>query len=216
MLEELWSSMQSNLTDILVTLGGGFIFFILSIYGIKKYVTSAERERLKQAKNSLLDILESRIVNKQDISVYKINILLRAISRENSVDLSERSSPVALLQDLQLRFEKSRQLDPNQKEGYCNKIETHIREITTKKETEDIPKRYSEIVETLQEEIKSKNTGEALETLETLKKKIEEREEYVFGPTPFHTMISEYPLMFAALTIVVMVFYIYVFRTMFI
>lgn len=54
-----------NWQNILITLIGGAIFYVLSNYAIKKYIVSAEKERIKQAKNELLNILESRVINKR-------------------------------------------------------------------------------------------------------------------------------------------------------
>jgi isochorismate synthase EntC len=153
--------------DVAVAVGIGFIFFCLSTYGIKKYVTSAERERLKQAKSSILDILESRIINEQDITVDIINNLLSAIDRENSVDLRERVSSQSILQDFALRFEKSHHLDSSQKGDYCQIIEKYVSDINTQeKQKVMIPKRYTDMVYKLKEDINSNKSGEALEDFE--------------------------------------------------
>ena len=201
--------LYSNWQSIIVALGIGFLFFILSTYGIKKYVSSAERERLKQAKNSILDILESRIINKQNISTGKINNLLTAIDRENSVDLTGRVSPSSLLEDLGLRFEKSHHLDPSQKEEYCKKIEEYIANIIKEEEKIiTVPTKYTEIVDILTENIKSNNSEKALESLELLKKKIKEREEYSYRTYPaFRRLYERSPLTFYTAVLIAILFY---------
>lgn len=194
--------LYSNWQSIIVALGIGFLFFILSTYGIKKYVSSAERERLKQAKNSMLDILESRIINKQNISIGKINSLLTAIDRENSVDLTGRVSPSSLLEDLGLRFEKSHHLDPSQKEEYCKKIEEYIANIIKEEEKIiTVPTKYTEIVDILTKNIKSNNSEKALESLELLKKKIKERE------PAFRRLYERSPLTFYTAVLIAILFY---------
>lgn len=184
MQEEIFNFIYSNWQGIIIALAIGLLFFILSNYFLRKYIASAEKERLKQAKNALLDVLDSLIINKQDLYINKINNLLKAIDREHSVVLSEIVSPQSLLQDLELRFEKSHHLDHTQKEEYCNQIENQIKELRRTEETLTVPKRYSEVVESLTEEIKSKNTEKALENLELLKKKVKEREEYSYRQSP--------------------------------
>ena len=201
--------LYSNWQSIIVAFGIGFLFFILSTYGIKKYVSSAERERLKQAKNSMLDILESRIINKQNLSIDKINSLLTAIDRENSVDLTGRGSPSSLLEDLGLRFEKSHHLDPFQKEEYCKKIEEYMGNIIKEEEKIiTVPTKYTEIVDILTENIKSNNSEKALESLEILKKKIKEGAPFSTlrrlrerNPLAYYTILLIFCLFYALLFI---------------
>ena len=168
-----------------------YIFYILSTYALKKYITSAGKERVKRAKESLLTILESRIINKQEISLEKINSLLKAIEREHSVILSDLVSPLSLLQDLELEFEKSHHLDPNQKEEYCRLIQNQIQEIRVSEDALNIPSKYSEILENLEENIKSKNTDKSLELIKLLKFKLYEREELTYeDPKLFLIFVS--------------------------
>ncbi len=178
MLNEMWQFIIVNWQSITITGGGGLLFFTLSYYGLKRYVTSAERERMIQAKNGILDILESRIISKHSISKTGIYRLLKAIDREHSVALSSIVSPSSLLEDLQLRFEKSRHLDSNQKEEYCKKLEEIVEEISKGEKIVSVPVKYSEITDLLTENIKSNKSKEALTTLELLKKKIWEKEEF--------------------------------------
>ena len=205
--------LYSNWQSIIVALGIGFLFFILSTYGIKKYVSSAERERLKQAKNSMLDILESRIINKQNISIDKINSLLTAIDRENSVDLTGRVSPSSLLEDLGLRFEKSHHLDPFQKEEYCKKIEEYMGNIINEEEKIiTVPTKYTEIVDILTENIKSNNSEKALESLELLKKKIKEEAHF---SSLIKRLRERNPLAYYILLLISCLFYALLFTLMF-
>jgi len=203
MIDEIWIFIYSNWQNIIVALAVGLLFYFLSNYALKRVITSAERERLNLAKNSLLDILEARIINKQDISTDKINNLTKAIEREHSVGLSDVVSPLTLLQDIELRFEKSHHLDPAQKEQYCERIQNQMQEIRANENTLTVPRRYSDIVDTLTEEIKSKNNDKALENLELLKKKIKEREEYSYGKSgSFVTPITILIALFVALFLI--------------
>ena len=178
MQTEILTFLNSNWQNIIVALVIGTIFYILSNYAQRRYITSAERVKIKQAKASLLDILEARVINKQDIPLDKIFNLLEAIEREHSIFLSD-VTPITILQDLELQFEKSHHLDPTQKEEYCKQIQNIIQEAETAEEVLILPRKYSEIFETLTEEITSKSTNKALENVELLKKKMSEREEYI-------------------------------------
>lgn len=178
----LYNNWQDFIVDLVVGLVVGLVLGMLFHILSKRRTISAESERVKQAKNSLLDILEARIINKKNITVDKINNLLKAIEREYSIIFSDAIFLSSLLQDLELRFEKNNYLDPAQKEEYCELIQNQIHEIETTEESSIIPNKYSEIIETLTEEIKSKNTDKSLEILEILNKKIRVREEYLAGP----------------------------------
>ena len=161
MFEIIITFLYSSWQDIIIALA----MLILSHYSLKKYMTSAENERLKQAKKCLLDILERRIKNKQDISVDKINNFLESTERKHSVVLSDVVSLSSLLQDLQLRFENNPDLNPTEKDEYYELIQKCIQDIKLTEELLVIPKKYSETIDTLTEEIKSKNIESALKNL---------------------------------------------------
>ena len=174
---EISTFLNSNWQNIIIALVVSLIFYFLSNYTQRRYVTSVERVKIKQAKASLIDILEARIINKQDIPLDKIKNLLEAVEREYSV-FSLDVTPISILQDLELQFEKSHHLDPTQKEEYCMQIQNKIQEFETTVAKLLIPIKFSETFENLTEDITSENTKKALENLELLKKGISEREEY--------------------------------------
>ena len=188
MQTEVFTFLNSNWQNIIVALIVGLLFYFLSNYAQRRYITSVEKVKIKQAKGSLIDILESRIINKQDIPLNKIENLLEAVERGYSVFLSD-ITPISILQDLELQFEKSHHLDPTQKEEYCKQIQNKIQEIEMAEEELLIPRKFSNIFETLTEDITSKNTDKALENLELLKKKISHRDEYVITDNNFFSQI---------------------------
>ena len=206
MFEIILKFLYSTWQDIIISLVGGLLSTFFLTYSIKKYITSAEKERLKQAKNSLLGILEDRIKNKQDISVDKINNFLKATERKHSVDLSSVVSLSSLLRDLQLQFENNPHLDPDKKDEYYEQIENLTQEIRPSGQLLFIPKKYSEIIETLTEEIKSKNTESALEILEILNKKIIEWEKYIEGPGSITVPTYFMGLMIASIYLLLTIF----------
>ena len=79
--------LQINWQGILITLIIGFLFFVLTTWGLKKYLTTAEIERRNRAQESVLDLLESSLINKQDLNSEKIYHLLNAIGREYGLNI---------------------------------------------------------------------------------------------------------------------------------
>jgi len=177
MFEIISTFIYSSWQDIII----GSVTLILSYYPTKKYLVSAEKERFKQAKKCLLHILEKRIKNKQDVSVDMINNFLESIGRKYSVALSDVVFVSSLLQDLQLRFESNSDLGPAEKDECYKHIQKMIQEIRLTGELLVLPEKYSEIIDVLTEEIKTKNTENALENLELLKRKITKREKDLAG-----------------------------------
>lgn len=181
---DLFSFLSNNWQNIVVSFVFGLLFYLLSNYGIKSYLSSAYSERVKHAKVSLLDILESRVINKQEITLEIINNLIEATDRENEVDLKKVVTPISLLQDLNLNFEKSHHLDSSQKKEYCNIILSTINSFNEQykkshfKSQMDVLAGDSKIFNQLREQIKSKNIDCALDTLDALEKHVIE-EKYI-------------------------------------
>lgn len=182
MIPEIINFFVVNWQNILITLVGGAIFYFLSKEGLKKYISSAEKERIKQAKITLLDILEARIINKQEISLHKINNLMNAISREHSIDLFDITTPQSLLQDLELIFEKSHHLDSVQKDNYCKQIQDQIEiiektakiDIISDKSQADvhISNEYIKLLEEISTKIELNDSANAQKTLNLLENRI--------------------------------------------
>lgn len=179
---------QNIVITVIISLVVGAIFYYLSNIWLTKYISSAEKERKKQAKITLLDILEARIINKQEISLHKINNLINAINREHSVDLFDMVTPQSLLQDLDLIFEKSHHLDTEQKDNYCKKIQDQIEIIDKAAITEKVAKvdifseksqadvhisnEYIKSLEEISTKIELNDSENALKALDLLKKRI--------------------------------------------
>lgn len=188
---EIWKFLEDNWQDIIIALAAILISYFLPSYAQKKYFASAEKERLKQAKDSLLNLLEARIINKQDIYLDKINNLLIATEREYSVYLSDIVSPLSLLEDLELIFEKSHHLDSIQKDEYCSQIQN----IVATDEAPILPRGYSEIIEALENDLTSTNMDNAFKNLELLKRKINEREDHIYK-RPKSAIVELMPFLF--------------------
>ena len=124
-----------NWVSILFAIFLASISYYLSVRGIKKVIASRQEERLKIAKESIVDILEYQIINNSDINTTKIIHLLNATSRERGVNLSNEYTYLDLLEDLELRFAKSKHLKNEQREKYIEKIEKLLKKIEDEKST---------------------------------------------------------------------------------
>ena len=118
-----------NWVSIIFAIFLASIFYLLSARGIKKVITSRQEERLKIAKESIVDVLEHQIINNSDINTDKIIHLLNATSRERGVNLTNEYTSLDLLEDLELRFAKSKHLKNDQREEYIGKIEILLKNI---------------------------------------------------------------------------------------
>lgn len=143
-LDYVISNWPAIILPILVT-----IFF--SIYSFINR-SSAEIERISRAKQEILSILENLIINKRETNYEKINHLKNSIIREHSINENDLDSPLSLLEDLNLRFEKSNHLSREQKIEYSNKITEILKEI---EQNDAISKSIQKIeLNTINDEIK--------------------------------------------------------------
>jgi hypothetical protein len=95
--------------SIIIALGSGLLFLFLGHYFLKRKEISAEYERYKKAKETVIDVLESSLINKQPISPERIKHLISAAEREQNIALID--SPKNLVEDLELRVEIKRYSD---------------------------------------------------------------------------------------------------------
>jgi len=172
MIEEFISE---YLPSILITVLAGLIFFIASLYFLRYKEKSAEYERYKKAKETVIDVLESSLINKQSISPERIKHLISAAEREQNVELID--SPKSLVEDLELRFEKSKHLDTEQQWHYIDQIEEMIAKIERESIISSVPLSHGEILISLKEDIEAEKKDDALKGLENLSTKIKELSE---------------------------------------
>ncbi|QSB02783.1 hypothetical protein JWZ98_07565 [Methylomonas sp. EFPC1] len=123
-LENNWLSIVSILIGIIVS----YVFYRFQ----KNDSISASVERKKHAIDELIDLVESYIINKQEISEDIIDNFVAASERSYSVNLGTSCSAISILQDVALRLQRSRHLDIEQKSEYSEKINQSILEIRDK------------------------------------------------------------------------------------
>lgn len=117
-LESNWLSILSIFVGIIVA----FVFYRLQ----RKDSISASTERKKHANVEILDVIESYLINKQELSESIIENLIEASERAHLVTMRPDCTPISLLQDAALRLQRSRHLDILQKSEYSDKIHSLI------------------------------------------------------------------------------------------
>lgn len=124
-MQEFFNNNWLSMISILIGIAVAYVFYRLQ----KKDSASVSAERKKHAHAELLDVVESYIINKQELSESVIDNLIHASERYHSVVLRPLCTAISLLQDVALRLQRSRHLDIPQKSEYSVKIDALIREV---------------------------------------------------------------------------------------
>jgi hypothetical protein len=181
MWEEIKIFFIDNQSSIIISLIIGAIFFILGPLGLWFSGKKVKREKINKAKAEFLDLIESMLVNNEKFTRSKILTLFRAIERQNGINLELDSDIENLLEDLSLRFAKSKHLSAEQKDDYATKIDELIKSLSQKMENSDegtsilrrereIPKSIKSILSELKIESKNLNSEKLNESIERLEK----------------------------------------------
>jgi len=164
-----WVEILLSVISIIVGFLVGYAFYRLQ----KRDIVSARAERVKRAKEELLDIIESHIINKQQFAEELIHNLIVASEREHQVSLKDFCTPTTLLQDVALRLQKSRHLDIARKSEYSDQIEQTI--TTIRKHHKEVPEEAKEsldLVDVLEDAIQNDEKQKGLKTIILLKEKL--------------------------------------------
>ena len=175
-ITQFWTQNHSN---IIVSVVVGFLFFVLGPMGLWFSGKKIRRERIKKAKDMLLDLLEDQIVNKADISLDKLRCLFDAIERDIDIDLTGEYGLSLWFGDVILRFERSRHLSAAQKQEYYAQVRQLSDALDVEKRervTQPIPQKYEEIVTELRVAVTSQKTDEAQALLKKLEEKVADRQ----------------------------------------
>jgi hypothetical protein len=104
--------------QLLIAIGATIIVGLLFYWLQLRHLRSAKRERLTRAQEEVIDIVELYIINEQEIFQDTVSRLIKASSRAHNVDLEAIYSPINIIEDVELRLQRSRHLDPSEKETY--------------------------------------------------------------------------------------------------
>ena len=214
MIDDFFNFITANASSIIISISVGLIFFVLGPLGLWFSKRKIRREKVKKAQENLLDIVEGMLVNDEDITENRLSSLFFAVSRENGINLEVESDIENLLEDLILRFERSKHLSSQQKDTYIKKIESlqvklfKVEQSST--ERREIPKSFKRIIDDLEENINQNKLDKAQIEIKHLKERLLDR------VNPFDKIFSVYfriykrnPLLFIIATIIVLVGYIY-------
>jgi len=179
-----------NQSSIIVSLVIGAIFFILGPLGLWFSGKKVKKEKINKAKAEFLDLVESMLVNKENITISKLVTLFGAIERQNGISLGLDSDINNLLEDLSLRFARSKHLSSEQKNKYSDEIDGLIKQLSnvddesSQTDARELPKSLKSIVNEIRKEAEPSNS-------EKLNEKIDLLEKYLTKPSdPFLRMIT--------------------------
>ncbi|CAM1343317.1 hypothetical protein [Tenacibaculum aestuarii] len=214
MVETFWNFITSNSSSIIISISVGFLFFVLGPLGLWFSKRKIRREKTKKAKENLLDLVEGMLVNRENITESRLSSLFYAISRENGINLEIDNDISDLIEDLILRFQRSKHLSAEQKDAYIKNLEDLEKTIFQSEELEEeqreIPKSYVRILKELEEYIDNNNKEKAKKELNLLKEKLlvpANPLDRVFGI--YHKMYKRNPVFFISTVISVVIVYVY-------
>lgn len=166
-LHDNWLQILLFGLSIVIGLAITYTFYRLQ----RRQTVSAEAERKKQAKEELMEVVESYFINKQILSEEALDSLIAATEREYQVDLGPTCSPIAVLQDVNLSLQRSRHLDVSQKSSYVAQIEELLSRITTEhKQMRFYSRRPVLLLKEIESAIQDDKKDSALKGIETLKR----------------------------------------------
>jgi hypothetical protein len=213
-IAQFWTQNHSN---IIVSIIVGFLFFVLGPMGLWFSGKKIRRERIKKAKDTLLDLLEDQIVNKADITLAKLRCLYAAIERDIDIDLTGEYSLNTWFGDVILRFERSRHLSSTQKQEYYARAQQLSAELDVEKKENSAPpssKKYEDILNELSSAIAAQNTDAAKVLLKRLEEKVAEPTKF---NDPFLNIFKMYrrmyqrsPITFGIATIIAVLLYAFI------
>ncbi len=212
-LTEFWTANSGN---VIVSLIIGFVFFVLGPLGLWFSGRRIRQERVRKAKDALLDILEGMLVSQETIDEQKLSLLFRAVARDIDVNLGTSYDVENLLEDVVLRFEKSKHLDAAQKDKYANEVQRLFQEMKPTPESPKervIPRPYRKIIDDLKEVLSQNDQASA-------NKIVSELEERLIGETTgggssmigllgvYRRLYERNPILFIVLSIIVIAVYV--------
>jgi len=176
----MWETIKQFLIDnqssIIVSIIIGALFFVLGPLGLWFSGKKVKKEKINKAKSEFLDLIESMLVNGENITISKLITLFGAIERQNGINLGLDSDIENLLEDLSLRFARSKHLSPEQKDKYSNEIDNFIQQLYKEEKEEneapvrELPKSLKSIVNDIKKEAEPLDSDKLLEKVESLEK----------------------------------------------
>jgi hypothetical protein len=127
------------------------------------------------------------------LSSDRIQDLIDAAEREHQVSLSEATTPVTLLQDVDLRIKNSRYLDPDQKYQYSCAITRIIDEVQDDSHSIVLPEKSAELLERIETEAEYPGAKDDIE-------KLRKKKNIYISESPYSN--SDYPEVLVRISVV--------------
>ena len=213
MWDDILKFLSDNKSSLLANLVAGLVFFVLGPVVIGISNRKFRKEKLNRAKDGFLDLLENMLVNQEAVSKEKLSTLFHAVSREHTVNMEVETDLQYLLEDLSLRFAKSKHLSPAQKDEYSNRIEEIklLLEQKPKPEEKSIPKSYTRIFDELEKTVETGSKEEISKEINQLKDKLKD-DRAIRGPIGMYSFMfkrmKERPILFGTVTIITIIIYV--------
>lgn len=179
----MWGSISQfwhdNSANIVVSLMVGFVFFVLGPLGLWFSGKRIRRERIRKAKETLIDLLEGMVVNQAQTDEAKLKSVFQAVERDIDIDLSGEYQLNHWLGDVILRFERSRHLSAEQKQTYYESVRKFFDQINAKRSESprlEVPRKYEPVVADLKTALAANDSARALASLEELERSLSQRE----------------------------------------
>jgi hypothetical protein len=192
-LQGLLDFWNANFGTIIASLIVGLVFFVLGPIGVWFSGRRIKEERFRNAKEEMADLVESMLVSQESIDLKRLRGILHATEPAVDVDVESSYDIEQLLEDVSLRFEKSKHLDAKQKDVYAEKIATCIETAkarSTDVAEESVPRAYNKILADLQLALNSKDWKRASQFTKELKRRLVDTEEE--PPNIFSIMLRTY------------------------
>lgn len=214
---EFWNS---NINAILITLIGGFIFFILGPIGVWFSGRKIKSERVCKAREMLLDVVEGMLVAQEQITPQKLKAIYNAIQRDVGVDIGSGYDFERIFEDMIFRFERSKHLDKDQKENYTSRIVEISAALDSESDQEmarGIPRAYEKIFRDLRDALEKSDKNIALKNVDELEHRLIDRSLGTDGVLPvsriyqsYVRVAREHPRLFIGSTTIFLVVYVWV------
>lgn len=211
-MEDVIKFWNDNYSNIMVSLGVGLVFFVLGPIGVWFSGRKIRRERIRKAKEMLIDLIEGMLVSQESITTAKLKQLFNAVEREVETSIDTEYDLERLFEDVSLRFQRSKHLDATQKNAYSKTLLDLVESIKQSQASgaRIIPRRYESIFLDLRKSIENQDIQKSNKVLDELEEKFSrlpmEAEPFIRILTIQRRIIKEHPVLFLTVLVIYVAF----------
>ena len=188
------------------------MFFVLGPIGVWFSGRRIRKERVRKAKELLIDLIEGMIVTQEQITTSKLKQPFNAVEREVETTIDADYDLERLFEDVSLRFQRSKHLDATQKDAYSTTLLSLGDSIKKAEETgaRVIPRSYRALFEDLRTSITEGSSDRSLNAINELEEKVskipQEMEPFMRIMAMQKRMIREHPYVFGVAVLIYILF----------